>query len=105
MAIVKKAVGSQGKILVPAFAIGRTQQLVYHMAQLFTSGQVAPFPVFVDSPMAYEATQVYADHTELFDAEATAMLESGQLALGLMTITPRRRSRGFEGDQQGGRAR
>jgi metallo-beta-lactamase family protein len=86
--IVKKAVELEGKIMVPAFAIGRTQQLVYHMAQLFTSGEVEPFPVFVDSPMAYEATQVYVEHTELFDEEATAMLESGQLALGLLTITP-----------------
>ncbi len=86
--IVKEAIELQGKILVPAFAIGRTQQLVYHMAQLFTSGEVDPFPVFVDSPMAYEASRVYAQHPELYDEEATAMLESGQLALGLMTITP-----------------
>jgi len=49
---------------------------------------VDPFPVFVDSPMAYEASRVYAQHPELYDEEATAMLESGQLALGLMTITP-----------------
>lgn len=87
IAIVKEAMARKGKILVPAFAIGRTQQLVYHMAELFTSGQVEPFPVFVDSPMAYEASQVYVDHPELYDAEATAMLESGQLALGLMTVT------------------
>ncbi|MFN2135703.1 MAG: MBL fold metallo-hydrolase RNA specificity domain-containing protein [Candidatus Promineifilaceae bacterium] len=87
-AIVRKAVEQNGKILVPAFAIGRTQQLAYHMAALFSSGTIEPFPVYIDSPMAIRATEVYRQHTELFDEEAMAMLESGRLALGLETITP-----------------
>ena len=85
-AIVREAVTRKGKILVPAFAIGRTQQLMYHMAALFTSGTIEPFPVFVDSPMAAKATEVYGDNVELFDEEALEMIESGRLALGLDTI-------------------
>jgi metallo-beta-lactamase family protein len=85
-AIVREAVTRKGKILVPAFAIGRTQQLMYHMAALFTSGTIEPFPVFVDSPMAAKATEVYRDNVELFDQEAEEMLDSGRLALGLETI-------------------
>jgi metallo-beta-lactamase family protein len=84
--IVRQAVERKGKILVPAFAIGRTQQLMYHMAALFSSGTIEPFPVFVDSPMAAKATAVYRENTELFDEEAIEMMESGRLALGLQTI-------------------
>jgi metallo-beta-lactamase family protein len=87
-ALVRRAVERQGKILVPAFAIGRTQQLMYHMVALFSSGTIEPFPVFVDSPMAAKATAVYGEHLALFDEEALAMLESGRLATGLETITP-----------------
>jgi metallo-beta-lactamase family protein len=85
-AIVRQAVKRKGKILVPAFAIGRTQQLMYHMASLFSSGTIEPFPVYVDSPMAAKATEVYRQNVELFDEEALEMYESGRLALGLETI-------------------
>ncbi len=85
-AIVRQAVARKGKILVPAFAIGRTQQLMYHMASLFAGGTIEPFPVYVDSPMAAKATEVYADNTQLFDEEAVEMMESGRLAAGLETI-------------------
>jgi metallo-beta-lactamase family protein len=86
--IVRAAVERQGMILVPSFAIGRTQQLMYHMAALFTSGTIEPFPVYVDSPMAAKATRVYADNIELFDKEALEMLESGRLQQGLKTVVP-----------------
>lgn len=85
-AIVRRAVTRKGKILVPAFAIGRSQQLMYHMAALFASGTIEPFPVYVDSPMAAKATEVYRQNVELFDEEALEMIESGRLALGLDTI-------------------
>ena len=85
-AIVRRAVMRKGKILVPAFAIGRSQQLMYHMAALFASGTIEPFPVYVDSPMAAKATEVYRQNVELFDEEALEMIESGRLALGLDTI-------------------
>ena len=84
--IVRQAVKRKGKILVPAFAIGRTQQLMYHMAALFSSGTIDPFPVYVDSPMAAKATEVYRDNVDLFDEEAVEMMRSGRLAAGLETI-------------------
>ena len=87
-AIVRRAVARKGKILVPAFAIGRSQQLMYHMAALFSSGTIEPFPVYVDSPMAAKATAVYRDNVQLFDEEALAMIESGRMAIGLETIKP-----------------
>lgn len=69
--IIQQAVEQKGKILIPAFAIGRTQQILYQLAILFFQKKVTPFPVFVDSPMAIEAGKVFAHHPNLFDEEAT----------------------------------
>ncbi|MCB9161904.1 MAG: MBL fold metallo-hydrolase [Caldilineaceae bacterium] len=85
-AIVREAAARRSKILVPAFAIGRSQQILYHMAGLFRQGLVDPFPVYLDSPMAIRATRIYAQHPELFDQEATALLRSGRLQQDLETV-------------------
>lgn len=67
--IVQRAVAEQGRILVPTFAIGRAQLILLLLAGLFRKRAVAPFPVFLDSPMAIEATAIYESHPELFDEE------------------------------------
>jgi metallo-beta-lactamase family protein len=84
--IVLKAMGRNGKILVPSFAIGRTQQLLYHMAGLFRSNEVEKFPIFVDSPMAIKATKIYIEHPELYDDEAIALAKEGHFAQDLNTV-------------------
>jgi metallo-beta-lactamase family protein len=81
--VVKKAIDSGGKILVPVFAVGRTQLLLYLLAGAFQRGTLSPFPIFIDSPMAIEATRLYAKHAELFDEEALAMQRSGELRANL----------------------
>jgi metallo-beta-lactamase family protein len=78
-AILADAVARKGKVLVPAFAVGRVQQLLYYLGQLFRSGEIDPFPIFVDSPMATEATRIYVDHPELFDEETMALRQEGTL--------------------------
>ncbi|MEZ4583635.1 MAG: MBL fold metallo-hydrolase [Caldilineaceae bacterium] len=85
-AIVREAAARRSKILVPAFTIGRSQQILYHMAGLFRQGLVDPFPVYLDSPMAIRATRIYAQHPELFDQEATALLRNGRLQQDLETV-------------------
>jgi metallo-beta-lactamase family protein len=75
--IVEKAIGLNGKILVPSFAIGRTQQLLYYMARAIYRGNIREIPVYLDSPMAIEATKIYADHMELYDREAQEMVGLG----------------------------
>jgi metallo-beta-lactamase family protein len=77
--VIKKAVEANAKILVPVFAIGRTQLLLYLLAGAFKNKTLPPFPIYVDSPMAIEATKIYAKHVELFDKEALAMQKSGEL--------------------------
>lgn len=79
--IIQKAVEQKGKILIPAFAIGRTQQILYQLAILFFQKKIPPFPVFVDSPMAIEAGKVFAHHPDLFDEEATDWKNQGLLPL------------------------
>lgn len=79
--IIHKAMEQKGKILIPAFAIGRTQQILYHLAILFFQKKVPPFPVIVDSPMAIEAGKVFAHHPDLFDEEATDWKNKGVLPL------------------------
>jgi metallo-beta-lactamase family protein len=71
--IVRQALTRGGKILVPAFAIGRTQQILYHLAVAFREGALPKFPIYIDSPMAVEASRIYLHHPELMDAEVRAL--------------------------------
>jgi metallo-beta-lactamase family protein len=84
--IVARAIENKAKILVPAFAIGRTQLLLYLLAGAFKRKTLPPFPIYVDSPMAIEATHVYKRHFDLFDEEAMAMLRSGELHKHTRTV-------------------
>jgi metallo-beta-lactamase family protein len=83
---VKEAVERGGRILVPVFAVGRSQILLYLLAGAFKRRVLKPFPIFLDSPMAIRATDIYRSHTELFDQEALAMRESGDLSSNLRTV-------------------
>jgi metallo-beta-lactamase family protein len=66
-----------GKILIPAFAVGRTQTLIYLIGRLREEGKAPRFPVYVDSPMASEATTLYRGHSELYDTISREMLDQG----------------------------
>jgi metallo-beta-lactamase family protein len=84
--VVKKAAEAGSKILVPTFATGRAQLLLYLLAGAFQRGTLSPFPIYIDSPMAIEATKLYGKHVELFDDEALAMHQSGELRENLETV-------------------
>lgn len=77
--ILRDAIARRGKILVPSFAIGRTQDLLYHLEQAFRLGEIPRIPVYVDSPMAIEATAIYMRHPELFDPEMKELIASGEV--------------------------
>lgn len=68
--VLRAAREGHGNILIPAFAIGRTQELLYVFQQYYRDWGLAAWNIFVDSPMAIEATEVYARHWDLYDAEA-----------------------------------
>jgi metallo-beta-lactamase family protein len=65
--VIKAAAARGGKVLVPAFAVGRTQELVYDLHLLALDGRIPEVPIFVDSPLAIDATTVFAMHPEIFD--------------------------------------
>lgn len=67
ISIVRDTVAKRGKILVPTFAVGRAQLLTGLLGWMFRHKKVRPFPIFLDSPMAIQATNVYVNHRELFD--------------------------------------
>ena len=60
----------RGNVIVPAFAVGRTQELIYHLHQLTEQGRLSHLNIYVDSPMAVAVTNITKKHFELFDAEA-----------------------------------
>ena len=75
-----------GRIIVPAFAVGRTQQLVLLLHQLANAKQIPNIPIFVDSPLAMNVTQVHRDHPECFDDEAREYLRHGEDPFGFQRL-------------------
>ncbi|MBU0675055.1 MAG: MBL fold metallo-hydrolase [Proteobacteria bacterium] len=72
--IVEETTRRGGSLLIPAFAVGRTQQLVYSLHKLFTAGELPKIPIYVDSPLATRATDVFRLHPEAYDAEIRAFM-------------------------------
>jgi metallo-beta-lactamase family protein len=72
--VVNRTAARGGKIIVPSFAVGRTQQLVLLLNQLVHSKRIPGIPVFVDSPLAVNVTETFRKYSNLFDAETAAML-------------------------------
>lgn len=88
VAIVREVVARKGKLLVPTFAVGRAQVLSLTLAWMFRQQLVPHFPVFLDSPMAIEASRIYLRHPELFDDEMQAFLRDGSLEADLASLKP-----------------
>jgi metallo-beta-lactamase family protein len=71
----------RGVLLVPSFAIGRTQEIVWELDRLVSAGEIPALPLYLDSPMAAKASDIYRRHAEYFDDETRALLESGDTPL------------------------
>ena len=81
----------KGNILIPAFSIGRSQEIMYQLGKHFEDWELSRFRIFLDSPMAIEASKVYWENTQLYDEEATRLrLENGGMPL-LPNLTLSRR--------------
>lgn len=75
-AVVRRTADRGGKVIIPAFAVGRTQSVIYFLHQLIAAGKLPSIPVYVDSPMATRATEVFRSHPECFDEETLALFAS-----------------------------
>jgi len=84
--VVNRTARRGGRIIVPAFAVGRTQQLVLLLHQLFNEKRIPNIPLFVDSPLALNVTQVHRDHPECFDAETLQYLTDGEDPFGFKRL-------------------
>lgn len=85
--ILRDAIKRGGKILIPSFAVERTQQLLYVLHELFESGAIPHLPVYVDSPLAVSATEIYRLHPDAFNDEVYEALFQRQNPFGFEDLT------------------
>jgi len=74
-AVINDTVARKGKVIIPAFAVGRTQEIVYSLHKLHIAGRIPELPVFVDSPLAVNVTDVFKRHAECYDAETRKFVD------------------------------
>lgn len=76
--VLKETFARGGSVLIPAFAFGRTQEIIYYLHELYLEGEVPPMPVYVDSPLATNITHVFGEHPETYDEDThETFLEDG----------------------------
>ncbi len=76
--VVTKTIARGGKVIIPAFAVGRTQELVFYLNEMEGRGELKPVPVYVDSPLAVNTTDVFRRHPECFDEETRAFVQQNK---------------------------
>ncbi|MEE8122366.1 MAG: MBL fold metallo-hydrolase, partial [Anaerolineales bacterium] len=90
-AVLSRTIERGGKIIIPSFAVGRTQTLVYYLHQMIDRHEIPRIKVFVDSPLAVNVTDIFRDHPECFDEEATKFMladpHGSALGFDLLTYT------------------
>jgi metallo-beta-lactamase family protein len=84
--VVNRTAKRGGRIVVPAFAVGRTQQLVLLLHELTNARRIVNIPIFVDSPLAINVTAVHRAHPECFNAETKAYLDHGENPFGFQRL-------------------
>ena len=84
--VVRRTAERGGKVLIPAFSVGRTQTIVYFIHQLRSAGRLPDIPIYVDSPMAVRATEVFRAHPECFDEETLRLLREQPDLFGEQTV-------------------
>lgn len=80
-AAINRTVSDGGNVVVPIFAIERAQEFIYYLSRLLGAGRIPRLPVFLDSPMAVDATDIFRRHRECFDLQAWQMITSGDSPL------------------------
>lgn len=75
-------VSKRGKLIIPAFSVGRTQELLFRLDKLYTAGRLENIPVYVDSPLAMNATEIFIIHPECFDEEIHEYMRTDENPFG-----------------------
>ena len=103
-AIVNEEVRDGGRILIPAFSVGRTQNVLYTLGNLIAEGRIPRMPIWIDSPLSSRATKITAAHRELFDKGARKVLDSGRDPFffdGVRFVDDREESKALNGVREG----
>ncbi|HOP98961.1 MAG TPA: MBL fold metallo-hydrolase [Verrucomicrobiota bacterium] len=85
--LVRETLHRKGKVIIPAFSVGRTQQIVYTLHQLTLEGSLPRIPIFVDSPLSVNATEVYRLHPECFNESIYQFLREKANPFGMENLT------------------
>jgi len=85
---IREVIERNGKVIIPAFAVGRTQTIVYMLHKLFDQNRIPSIPIYVDSPLAFNATNVFRAHPECMDRETYRIfLQEGEDPFGFERLT------------------
>ena len=84
--VIKRTAERGGKVIIPAFSVGRTQEMVYQLFELFDEGRLPAVPVYVDSPLAVNVTDVFREHEECFDAETMSYIRQQEDPFGFKRL-------------------
>lgn len=85
--IIRAAVEKRGKVILPAFSLGRTQQVVYYLNRLFNEGRLPRLPIFVDSPLATRLTRIFRRYDAQMDEDVQSTRQSDPDVFGFSTLT------------------
>jgi len=85
--LVGDALNQKGKVIIPSFSVGRTQQIVYVLHQITLSGCLPRVPIFVDSPLSVNATEIYRKHTECYNESIAKFLREQENPFGMANLT------------------
>ena len=77
----------RGKVIIPSFSVGRTQQIVYVLNQLTLAGKLSRVPIFVDSPLSVNATEIYRRHTECYNETIARFMTENANPFGMENLT------------------
>lgn len=85
--VLTEALSRGGKIIIPAFSVGRTQEIVFSLSKLFAKGALPKIPIFVDSPLSTNVTDIFQLHHECFDSETSKLISMGVDVFGFSNLT------------------
>lgn len=86
-ATIERVARRGGRVIVPSFSVERTQEIVYYLNQLFNEGALPPIPIFVDSPLATDVTEIFRLHTENFNERVRKALLADEDLFGFTRLT------------------
>jgi metallo-beta-lactamase family protein len=85
-ALLKATIERRSRLIIPSFAVGRTQTMLWYIAKMIVEGRIPPIRIYIDSPMGVDMTRVYTSHAEYYDGETSKLVKEKDL-FGLKGVT------------------